>query len=336
MGDHTDYNGGFVLPATIPQHPTVEAAPRGGTRVRVWSDQFPETVEYALGERVPQGTWTDYVQGVTIELEAYGLKEGFDARIASTVPPGSGLSSSASLEMSIGRAVRELFSLRIDDVELAKAGQRAENLFVGAPVGIMDQMACSLGDASAALFLDTQSLEFERVAIPPGVSLVVIHSGITHRHAVGGYVTRRRECQEAADALGVQSLRELSEAHAAAIEKLPAPLDRRVRHVLSENRRVRETVDAFRAGNLAEAGRLFLESHASLRDDFEVSVPEVDALVELAMRAPGTYGARLTGGGFGGSIVALAEDSQAREAARTTVEGYARQTGKTARVMLPE
>jgi galactokinase len=337
MGDHTDYNGGLVLPATIPQHTVVEAAPRHGRRVRVWSDQFPEaTLEYELGLAVRRETWTDYVQGMTIEMEPFGLTKGFDARIASTVPPGSGLSSSASLEIAVGRAVRELFSLRVDDLDLAKAGQRAENLFVGAPVGIMDQMACSLGDEASALFLDTRSLAFERVALPSGVALVVIHSGITHRHADGGYITRRRECQEAAEALGVESLRDVAEPGADAVARLPAPLDRRVRHVLSENRRVRETVTAFRAGDVVEAGRLFLESHASLRDDFEVSVPEVDTLVELATAVQGTYGARLTGGGFGGSIVALADASRARGAAKAIAEAYEKETGKSARVMLPE
>jgi galactokinase len=337
MGDHTDYNGGFVLPATIPQHTIVEAARRHGTQVRVWSDQFPDAIaEYELGRAVRRGIWTDYVQGMTIELEPFGLTGGFDARIASTVPPGSGLSSSASLEIAVGRAVRELFSLAVDDLELAKAGQRAENLFVGAPVGIMDQMACSLGEEASALFLDTRSLEFDRVAIPRGVALVVIHSGITHRHADGGYITRRRECQQAAEALGVESLRDVPTPAADAVARLPSPLDRRVRHVLSENRRVRETVTAFRAGDVVEAGRLFLESHASLRDDFEVSVPEVDRLVELATLVQGTYGARLTGGGFGGSIVALADASRARKAAIAIADAYEKETRTSARVMLPE
>jgi galactokinase len=337
MGDHTDYNGGLVLPATIPQHTIVEAAARGGRRVRVWSDQFSEaSSEYELGRGARRNAWTDYVQGMTIELEPFGLTEGFDARIASTVPPGSGLSSSASLEIAMGRAVRDLFSLPIDDLELARAGQRAENLFVGAPVGIMDQMACSLGEEASALFLDTRSLEFERVAIPPHVALVVIHSGITHRHADGGYSTRRRECQEAAHLLRVKSLRDIPEPGTDAIARLPPPLDRRVRHVLSENRRVRETVAAFRAADPVEAGRLFVESHASLRDDYEVSVPEVDMLVELAGAVHGTYGARLTGGGFGGSIVALAEGSRAREAAAVIAERYEKATGRHARVMLPE
>ncbi len=336
MGDHTDYNGGLVLPATIPQHTTVEAAPRHGKIVRVWSDQFPETtLEYALGRGVRRSAWTDYVQGMTIELEAFGLGQGFDARITSTVPPGSGLSSSASLEIAVGRAVRELFSLAIDDIALAQAGQRAENLFVSAPVGIMDQMVCSLGEEASALFLDTRSLRFERVAIPSAVALVVVHSGITHRHADGGYITRRRECQQAADVLGVDSLRDIPEPGTDAVARLPPPLDRRVRHVLSENRRVHETVAALRAGDPAEAGRLFLESHASLRDDYEVSVPEVDRLVEIAAAAGGSYGARITGGGFGGSIVALVEASRARDAADGIARAYEEGTGRRARVMLP-
>jgi galactokinase len=199
----------------------------------------------------------------------------------------------------------------------------------------MDQMACSLADERAALFLDTRDLRFERVAIPAGSALIVIHSGLSHRHAGGGYATRRQECAEAAARLGVRSLRDLEESGTDPVARLEEPLSRRVRHVLTENARVRGTAAALQSGDLATAGRLFLESHASLRDDYEVSTPEVDALVELTVRVQGVYGARLTGGGFGGSVVALADASVAARAAQEASESYRRATGQSPRVMIP-
>jgi galactokinase len=337
MGDHTDYNSGLVLPLAIPQRTDVESAPGAGGRVRVWSDQFAVSgiIEYRLGGETRDHGWADYVRGMTRTLASVGLDRGFDARVVSTVPLGSGLSSSASLEIALGRALRELYALPIDDIALARAGQRAENDFVGAPVGIMDQMACSLADERAALFLDTRDLRFERVPIPDGAALVVIHSGISHRHASGGYAARRRECGEAAALLGVPTLRDLTDAHRDQVARLPTPLNRRVRHVLTENRRVRATAAALRAGDVAEAGRLFAASHASLRNDYEVSVPEVDTLVEIASRVRGAYGARLTGGGFGGSVVALTEAASATRVAAETADAYRRATGQQARVMVP-
>jgi galactokinase len=336
MGDHTDYNGGFVLPSAIPQTTSVELSADGGSRVRVWSAAYPDDrpIEYRLGQESRDGSWSDYVKGMTVVLAEFGLRRGFDARIESDVPVGSGLSSSAALEISLGRAIREAFGLTLSDIELARAGRRAENEFVGAPVGIMDQMACSLATPSIALFLDTRSLEFERVAIPPTAAALVIDSGLEHRHAGGGYKERRRECDEAAARLGVEQLRDV-EPGSTSWRRLPDPLDRRVRHVLSENQRVCDTVSAFRAGDLRKAGALFAASHASLRDDFEVSVPEIDRLIEIAGTVPGVYGARLTGGGFGGAVVALCASDRARQAADTVVEAYARATGRSATRVVP-
>jgi galactokinase len=337
MGDHTDYNGGLVLPLAIPQRTGVAIAAGEGRRVRVWSDQFANDgiVEYQLGDEARDHRWADYVRGMTQVLARVGLERGFDARIASTVPLGSGLSSSAALEIALGRALRDLYALPIDDITLARLGQQAENEFVGAPVGIMDQMACTFADERAALFLDTSDLTFARVPVPDGSALVVLHSGISHRHAGGGYADRRRECAEAAAQLHVGTLRDLAEADGDAMRRLPSPLNRRVRHVLTENARVRATVAALRAGDVAEAGRLFIESHASLRDDYEVSVVEVDILAEIAGRARGAYGARLTGGGFGGSVVALVDAADANRVARETAEAYQRATGQEARIMVP-
>ena len=335
IGEHTDYNGGYVLPTAIRQTTRVEMATTRRRKVRVWSTAYPDrpTVEYELGGEVKDGTWTDYVKGMTVVLAPFGLTTGFCARIESDVPVGSGLSSSAALEIAVGRALRSAAKLPLSDVDLARAARRAENEFVGAPVGIMDQMACSLATLSSALFLDTRSLEFENVAIPADAAVIVIDSGIEHRHADGGYRQRRRECEEAAAALGVRELRDADE-EMIARARLPDVLGKRARHVVSENRRVLETVEALEAADLPRAGRLFVQSHASLRDDFEVSVPDIDALVNIAVRVKDVYGARMTGGGFGGAIVALASASRARAAADEVVAAYAKATGQTATIVM--
>ena len=200
------------------------------------------------------------------------------------MPLGSGLSSSAALEVAVLRGLRDLFGLALDDVRLAQLGQRAENDFVGAPVGVMDQMAASLADDRTALFLDTRTLRYEQVPLPDGGALVVINSGVAHNHASGDYRTRRAECERAAAALGVPQLRDLGPADLPRVAALPEPLDRRARHVVTEDERVLESVAAMKAGDLRRLGELFTASHASQRDDFEVSVPEIDLLVDLAQR----------------------------------------------------
>ena len=277
IGEHTDYNGGYVLPAAIPQRTIVELARRDDDVVRVWSVQFhrAEPVTYRLGREQRTGEWDDYVQGMTRVLGRAGRLAGFDLHIDSTVPPGSGLSSSAALEIALGRALRLAFELPLDDVALAKAGRQAENEFVGAPVGIMDQMACSLARPGAALFLDTRSLEFAHVPIPAGAALVVIDSGISHRHAGGEYVTRRAECAEAARLLGVRELRDITDV--SRLADLPPPLDRRARHVVEENDRVDRLVDALWRNDREAVGRLMDASHESLRNDFEVTTPAQQA-----------------------------------------------------------
>ena len=337
IGEHTDYNGGFVLPAAIPQRTRIEAAPRDDRLVRVWSAEFEKdaVVEYELGQEVAGGRWPDYVKGMTWVLAQHGHLGGFDARVESNVPVGSGLSSSAALEIAAGRAIRELFDLSIDDVSLAVAARKAENEFVGAPVGIMDQMACSLADTNAALFLDTRTLHYERVPLPSSAGLIVINSGITHRHAGGEYAARRRECADAAARLGVSELRDVGPDQLPALETLPEPLRRRARHVVTENTRVIQTVQALRTGNLDRAGELFLESHASMRDDFEVSVPAVDLLVRIASAVQGVYGARMTGGGFGGAVVALADAGRARHAAGEILGEYERAGSIQGSILVP-
>ena len=234
------------------------------------------------------------------------------------------------------RALRSAFGLALDDVPLALLARRAENEFVGAPVGIMDQMACSLAGERDALFLDTRSLAFELIPLPSGVELAVINSGIAHNHARGDYRTRRRECEEASRLLGVPQLRDLGPADLLRVMALPEPLGRRARHVVTEDERVLAATRAMRAGDAAALGRLFFESHKSMRDDYEVSVPEVDALVEEARREPDVHGARLTGGGFGGAIVALVRAGAARGVAERIAARYAERRGREATILVPQ
>jgi galactokinase len=337
IGEHTDYNGGFVLPTTIPQQTVAELTRRMDQAVHVQSANAPDQHRYLLGEERSTATWVDYVQGLTWALRdaGYSLPNGFELRIESSVPLGAGLSSSASLEVAVLRALRSQFDLELDDVKLALLGRRAENEFVGARCGIMDQMAASLADASSALFLDTRSLEYRRLPLPAEADLVVIHSGVTHEISGGDYNARRAECEAAARLLGVPQLRDLSVADAARVNALPEPLNRRARHVLTEDARVLAAVTALESADLPRLGELFAESHVSMRDDFEVSVPDVDLLVDIAQSDPDVFGARLTGGGFGGSVVVLARAGGGREVGRRVADLYAERSGRRPTVLVP-
>jgi galactokinase len=337
MGEHTDYNGGLVLPTAIPQRCEVALGRRTDGRVRVasmFADGPPR--EYQLGTERRAGDWLDFVEGCTATLLADGHHiRGFDAHVASAVPIGAGVSSSAALAVSVLRALRAAFELALDDVALAQVAHRAEHDFVGARVGVMDQFAASLADERTALFLDTRSLDHENIALPSGADLVVLDSGVAHRHASGGYNARRTECERACALLGVGSLRDVDPG--VSLDALPGPLDRRVRHVLSENARVDAAVAALRAADVGALGRLFTASQASQRDDYEVSCPEVDTLVALASADPRVAGARLTGGGFGGAVVLVAETGTAADVAARVASGYAARTGRRAtRIVPPE
>jgi galactokinase len=339
IGEHTDYNGGFVLPMAVAQRARVWLSRRSDSRVRFASAQMNGAPhEYELGREKRDGTWLDYVQGITRVLGEAGYAiRGFDGLLTSDVPIGAGLASSAALEVALLRSLGAAFSLDLDGVTLARLGQQAENEFVGARVGIMDQLAASLADDRGALFIDTRSLTHERIALPETVDLVVIHSGLSHDHAHGGYNERRRECEEACRALGIRTLRELDGTGLAVLERLPGPLRNRARHVVTENARVLEAVQAIRRDAIEALGALLYESHRSMRDDFAVSTPEIDHLVELARRTPGVIGARLTGGGFGGSVVVLARAGQTHAIARRlTAEYRQRYPRLPARILVPQ
>ena len=336
IGEHTDYHQGFVLPMPIPQHTVVTLRRRADYLARVVSTAMdPSTDDYIIGEESPRSAWVDYVQGATWVLERSGcLLTGFDATIESTLPPGGGVSSSAALSVALLRALSALNHLKLSAVEIAHLAHRVETDFVGAPVGIMDQMACSVGHTNEALFLDTRSLAFERLPWPPAIELIVIHSGLSHAHARGEYTTRRRESFSAASLLGVRWLRDASEAKLSRTS-LPEELKRRARHVITENRRVVDAVDALRHVDAPRLGALFNESHTSMRDDYEISVPEVDALVAIGQADADVYGARLTGGGFGGCVVMLAATGRAQAAADRIVAEYRNTVGRTGSVLVP-
>jgi galactokinase len=339
IGEHTDYNGGFVLPRAIPHHTRVRLTLHPDTRVSAHSQRASPDGAFTLGEEQPGRGWLDYVQAVTWVLRDAGFSTpgGFDLEISSDVPVGSGLASSAALEVALLRALRQAFSLELDDVRLALLAQRAENEFVGAHVGIMDQLTASLADASSALFIDTRDLSYERVAWPSDVDLVVIHSGVSHALAGSdsGYNARRADCEEAADLLGVSCLRELELADLPRLVGLPERLARRARHVITEDARVLDAVAALRSRDLVRLGALFAASHVSMRDDYEVSTPEVDLLVDLLQADVHVFGARLTGGGFGGAVIALARGGQARAVGQRVLERYAASSGRSPSLLVP-
>ena len=341
IGEHTDYNGGFVLPTAIPQSTRVELRPRTDQQVLAHSDNSAPDGSFVLGQEQPTHQWFDYVQGVTWALGRAGYAfSGFALHVSSTVPLGGGLSSSASLEVALLRAIRAAFSLDLDDLHLARLGQTAENDFVGARCGIMDQMAASLADTRTALFLDTRSLDYRRIPLPDAADLVVIHSGVTHRIAQGQgvqseYNARRADCEQAATLLGVPQLRDLGTADLPRLAALPERLARRARHVITEDERVLAAIDALEAGQLEQLGELFYASHASMRDDFEVSTPEIDLLVELARADADVFGARLTGGGFGGAVVILTRGGTSTQVAQRLAKTYADQSAQTPSVLVP-
>lgn len=342
IGEHTDYNDGLVLPTAIPQHATLQiAAAADKTKVSIYSLQMNQLLEYQLGAEITGHGWLDYVQAVThlLNLEGFAIT-GFQMVVTSDVPLGSGLSSSAAFLVVLLRGIRELFKLEITDLAIAKLAQRAENgPIVGARVGLMDQMACSLATLGEALFIDFKTTAFERVPLPKDAELVIIHSGITHSNAhdngTRNYKTRRAECEKACELLGIKTLRELEIYDLGRINSLPSPYSKRARHVVTENARVLEAVAAFKAADLEKIGRLFDASHVSMRDDYDMSEPAIDSLVEIAKASPAIYGARLTGGGFGGSIVALAKLGQGRAAGQAIALEYQIRTGQIPKLLTP-
>lgn len=321
IGEHTDYNDGFVLPFAIPQRTHVALAPRPDGLLRVTSTLDDSVVEAPLAEldalfparRDEVAEWARYPLGVAWALLPASRVDpsavaGADLAFASDVPVGAGLSSSAAIECATALALADTWGLDVDRVELAQAGRTAENEAVGAPTGIMDQLASLLGRTDAAILLDCRTLDATPVDLgvsDAGLVVLVIDTGVRHAHATGGYAERRAACERGAAALGIPALRDASEEDLVRLADLVDETTlRRARHVVTENARVLETVRTLRAEGPAAIGGLLLASHASMRDDFEISTPELDAAVDASVTA-GALGARMTGGGFGGAAIAL-------------------------------
>jgi galactokinase len=338
IGEHTDYNDGFVLPAAIEFYCWVAAAARKDGKVAIYSENFNETVEASLDSLTPLGKkhWANYPLGVAWVLRQAGKPlTGANLYIAGEVPLGAGLSSSAAIEVAVGLALVSVSGLAVDRTELAQLCQKAENEFVGARVGIMDQFVSCHGRASHALMLDCRSLEYELVKLPANVQLVMCNTMVKHELASGEYNARRAECEEGVRILRtalpeIRALRDVTlaqmEAHR---QKLSPKVFARCRHVITETERVKSAVETLRRGDSKALGALLQDSHRSLRDDYEVSCKELDLMVEIAVAQPGLIGARMTGGGFGGCTINLVESAAVSNFKRNVAEEYSSKTGLT-------
>lgn len=338
IGEHTDYNDGFVLPFAIDRSALVALRMHRGARtdapdshVRLASTYSPDGTELSRASFPVRGLtpgavsgWAKYPAGVVSVLSGLDgvIVPGFDLLLDSTVPVGAGLSSSHAVEVATVVALNDLLGLGLDAPAMARLTQRAENEFVGAPTGIMDQSASLMGRSGCALFLDCRTLESELVPLPvveQGLAVLVVDTKVAHSHVDGGYAARRDACRRAAARLGVDSLRELGDE--TDVSALPEDLSRPVRHVLSENRRVLQSVRRLRTGDARGIGGLLTASHASLRDDYRVSCRELDLVVETALSG-GALGARMTGGGFGGSAIALVEAAREARIREAVLEAF--------------
>jgi galactokinase len=322
IGEHTDYSGGLVLPAALDLGITVAASAAERIRLRSDADSHPVDIAADGSGALPSG-WGRFVAAVAAQLAAHGRPAiGIEGTVSSTLPSGAGLSSSAALEVAVATALCAVADFPLEPLVLAATCRDAEEQAVGVPCGILDQAASVLGEAGHAILLDCGSLAHETVPVPHGLRLLVVDSGERHAHESSGYAERRRELEEGLAALGWPAPAELTPDDLGALDGVPL---RRVRHVVTENARVRDAVAALRAGDEARLGTLFRASHESMRDDYEITTPALDELVELAYGA-GAVAARMTGGGFGGSIVALVHADAAERIASEVVAGFTRGT----------
>ncbi len=309
IGEHTDYNDGYVLPAAIDRHVVIAAAPRADRQVRVLAVDLGRRSAFSLDDLHADEAerWSNYVRGVAWALQQAGhTLPGLDLTLTSDVPIASGLSSSAAIEVAVACTFQELGGLQLDGVQRALLSQKAENDFVGMRCGIMDQYIISLGQRDHALLIDCRSLDYQAVRIPDGCSLVICDTRKRRGLVDSEYNTRRNECEQGAAILGVRALRDVSpDELARRAAELPPVTLQRCRHVVTENQRVLDAVSALNSGDLARFGALMNASHISLRDDYQVSCAELDAMAEAAWQQKGVLGARMTGAGFGGCTVAL-------------------------------
>ncbi|HVW07818.1 MAG TPA: galactokinase [Bryobacteraceae bacterium] len=336
IGEFTDFNEGFVLPAAIERSVQATVTSRHDRRLHIRSEGFEDTADFDLDDPEPQaaGHWSDYPRGVAVELQRAGYRlNGANLSIRSTVPIGAGLSSSAAVEVATAAALCAISEISLGHRELALLCQRAENNFVGMRCGIMDQFISCHGEAGYAIMLDCRSLEYRQFPVPPGIQLVICNSMVRHALAGGEYNQRREDCEAGVRALALSGrpVRALRDATLADLDRaastMPERVYRRCRHVIAENLRVQRAGEAMLDGDLETLGGLMAESHQSLRDDFEVSCPELDLLVGLAVSTPGIRGARMTGGGFGGCTINLVEEEAVASFICAVSAKYSKDTG---------
>ena len=336
IGEHTDYNDGFVMPCAINYGTAIAGSKRADHIWNVYAADLDLEDTFSLNEDFPQSEqkWANYVRGVVkfIQERCPQFKQGADLVISGNVPHSSGLSSSAALEVAMGKFCQQLSDLPLTHTEIALIGQKAENKFVGANCGNMDQLISALGQKDHLLMIDCRSLETQPTPVPKDVAVIIVNSNVPHDLVTGEYNTRRWQCEKAAEFFGVKALRDVSveefqkrEAELTALNVLVA---KRARHVVTENQRVLDAVEALKHNDLTKLGELMGQSHESMRDDFEITVPQIDYLVELAQLVIGkTGGARMTGGGFGGCIVALAPHDKVEAVRKIIADNYEKQTG---------
>jgi len=338
IGEHTDYNDGFVLPMAIDRAVWIALRPRRDRRVIVHSLDFDQAAKFSLDNLHKGKGWLEYIQGVAWAFQVEGHRlEGWEGVMTGDVPIGAGLSSSAALELAAARAFAAVSDLEWEPVKMARLGLKAEVEWVGLNCGIMDQMICAAAQAGHALFLDCRSLEFEQISLPDGLLVAVLDTATRRGLLDSAYNERRAQCEAAARLFGVRALRDVDmqtfEARAGQLDPLTR---RRARHVITENERVIQAVAALRGGDVKTLGSLLDASHASLRDDFEVSSPALDSMVGIARQADGCLGARMTGAGFGGCAIALVHAEKAREFSFHVFQEYTRQTGLTPSVFISQ
>ena len=346
IGEHTDYNDGFVLPMAIDAKIVLVAAKRSDRQVQVYSVDFRAMDTFSLDEIEPtqKHRWSNYMRGMALMIqEAVGSPlQGMDIIMQGNVPQGAGLSSSAALEVGTAVVINELNQLQLDPVLMATLAQKAENQFVGVQCGIMDQFISMLGEAGHALFLDCRSLEYQKVPAPfheAGAAIAVIDTAVQRGLVDSKYNERRQQCEDAVKALqqwqpDLRSLRDVGPELRPKVDELPAILAKRARHVVDENQRVIDSAAALKAGDLPAFGRYMNASHDSLRDDYEVSCRELDLLVDLVRANPETYGARMTGAGFGGCTVSLIPSSEVADVEQRVLPEYQAKTGLQARLFV--
>lgn len=336
IGEHTDYNDGFVMPCAINYGMAVSFAKRNDSIWRVYAIDINEQDEFDLSQDFTQSEhkWANYVRGVVkyIQEQCPEFKQGADLVMTSDVPMSSGLSSSAALEISIGKTCQVLGNLPLSLAQIALIGQKAENKFVGANCGNMDQLTSALGQKDHLIMIDCRSLEITPTPVPQGYSIAIINSNVKHDLVTGEYNSRRQECEQAAKFFGVKALRDVTpEQFHARENELKAESElvyKRAKHVVYEDQRVLDAVAALKANDMVKLGQLMGESHDSMRDDFEITIPEIDYLVELAQVAIGKNGgARMTGGGFGGCIVCLVPNEKVEALRQLIADNYEKQTG---------